>query len=80
DGTGNGPLNSACLHGDLEMVRLLLNHGARINHHGDKGDTPLHDAVANEHEDVVRILLASGANPMIKNKGGETSIDVCDSR
>ncbi|BFZ63817.1 hypothetical protein YB2330_004949 [Saitoella coloradoensis] len=80
DGTGNGPLNSACLQGDVEMVQLLLNHGARINHHGDKGDTPLHDAVANEHEDVVRILLSSGANPMIKNKGGETSIDVCDSR
>ena len=54
--------HEACNHGYVEMVSLLLDHGALVNIPGFENDTPLHDAVANGHMQVASLLVARGAN------------------
>ena len=35
----------------------LIDHGADVNVHGLDGDTPLHDAAANGHEEITIVLI-----------------------
>ena len=44
----------------------LLSHGADANAAGMGSDTPLHDAAVNGHVDVVRSLIAHGADPVLQ--------------
>ena len=46
------PLHEACNHGYNDIVVLLINSGAYVNASGMGGDTPLHDAVVNNHVEV----------------------------
>lgn len=64
----NFDLNGASFHGHWLLCQFLLEKGAGVNHPlPDTGETPLHAALckANSpaHSQVVRILLAHGANP-----------------
>ena len=52
------PLHEAANHGHEEVVKYLLKHGADINAPGMEGDTPLHDAVGNDHFSVSTIMLS----------------------
>src|SRR5689334_12178091 len=56
-------LHSAAQHGHLEVVRLLLEHGADPNAR-EAGDNtyPLHWAAANRNIDIVRTLLDAGGD------------------
>src|SRR5689334_21144980 len=56
-------LHSAAQHGHVNLVRLLLKHGADPNAR-EAGDNtyPLHWAAANRHIDVVRALLDAGGD------------------
>ena len=60
------PLRSAAKAGHIEIVRLLLAHGADPNK-PEHGLAPfggcVYDATQNGHFDVVKLLLESGANP-----------------
>ncbi|KAI8876209.1 ankyrin [Backusella circina FSU 941] len=59
------------------MVRLLLNHNANINAQGGNNmDTPLHDAVENNHCNVVELLLDHGADPFARNAQNAEPIDI----
>ena len=46
-------LHEACNHGNLEAAKLLVKRGAEVNVPGFEGDTPLHDAVVNNHVQVI---------------------------
>lgn len=46
------PLHEACIRGHHEVVKILLEAGADINAQGLDQDSPLHDAVSNDHEEV----------------------------
>lgn len=46
---------------DLEAVRFLLSHGAKIDGCGDS-HTALFAAVRNDHLEMIRLLLAAGAD------------------
>ena len=48
--------------GIVEVVKLLLSHGASVNETNDHGDSPLMFASENGHIDVVALLLSHGAN------------------
>lgn len=58
---GETPLNVAALHGQAEVVALLLQHGAEANRKASSGCYPLHLAARNAHLDVARMLLYHGA-------------------
>lgn len=62
DSCGRTVLDRAAMIGNAEMVRLLINHGARVD--GDSaGWTPLYLAVHDGHIVVVQLLLEAGADP-----------------
>lgn len=63
EGSYGGPLLMEAAHyGYVEMVRLLLNHGAKIEAMNDICRTALHEAAHYSHINVVQCLLDSGIN------------------
>ena len=54
-------MHEACNHGYTEIVMLLLDSGAYVNASGMGGDTPLHDAVVNNHLEVCLLQIMSNA-------------------
>jgi len=63
--------------GGPEVIRALLDAGARIDAADVRKMTPLMLAIATDHADprVIRILVARGADPNRKDKYGESCID-----
>jgi ankyrin repeat protein len=63
----NLELGGAAFHGHWQLCQFLLENGADVNCGGDTGETPLHAALckANRpvYDEVVKVLLAAGANP-----------------
>ncbi len=59
----------------LAMVRLLLEHAAYIDAEAPNGNTPLVMAAEFGEIDVARLLLHEGADPTIRNRGGQTALD-----
>lgn len=75
------PLYSAAAAGDIDGVRLLLQHKANVNQGRRQHDqqTPLYVASSKGHAHIVRMLLDAGADqqPIVQN--GKGGIDVvCD--
>ena len=64
-------LSVACDHGRTEIARLLLEAGEDPNRYNPIGGhshaTPLHQAAAGGHENVVRLLLDHGARLNMKD-------------
>ena len=76
------PLLLAALFHEHEIVRKLLEAGADPNLQNQRGDAPLHAALASYYDtensyDIssVAALLAAGADPNIRNDYNETPID-----
>jgi len=75
-GTGLIP---ACHYGHLETVKLLLTTKIDVNHVNNLGWTALLEAVilgngGPAHTEIVRLLLAHGANPKIADRDGVTAL------
>lgn len=67
---GKSPLLPAIANGDLEMARLLLDHGANVEKTDYDGYTPLFRAVDYGHEQIVDLLLSKGANLQVVDHAG----------
>ena len=82
----NFDLNGAAFHGYAELCSYLLENGADPNHpRPDTGEMPLHAALCKResaaHAEVVRILLAAGADPnRCTSPGVETGCFMRDTR
>ena len=75
---GITPLYQAACEGHVEVVRVLLAHGANVNVPGWEG--PLHIAACEGHVEVVRVLLAHGANVDARDRKGSTALQFAASK
>ena len=53
--------HEACSIGNMEIVRLLLAAGAKVNMAALSGETPLHDAVRLENGELIKVGACSGS-------------------
>ncbi|WP_269235183.1 ankyrin repeat domain-containing protein [Flavobacterium flavigenum] len=67
------PLNVAILKGDLQIVLKFIEYGADVNQISEDM-TPLMTAARYNKVEIVKILLAQGAKPGIKNEKGFTAL------
>ena len=72
DKDGNTLLILACMNGDLEIVKYLLENGANPNCYNLVKNTPLHYAIANHEYDIADLLFQYGAKDNIENIDGLT--------
>ena len=77
---GATALWTASTSGFLEIVRLLLDAGALINHSTSSKSSPLRGACFDGHIGVVRCLLERGADVDLANKKNETPLATACSR
>ena len=69
-------LQQSCNDGLIDVVHVLLNHGADINATGRKDRTALHLAATGGYADIVELLIKSFADLTIKNGEGMLAEDV----
>lgn len=64
--------------GSVEVVTLLLNHGADVNGWDAQHEaTPLLMAIFRSNREAVRILLEAGANPNVRSGEGDSPLRWC---
>ncbi|MDP1835123.1 MAG: ankyrin repeat domain-containing protein [Chlamydiales bacterium] len=68
------PLHFACRNGNPEVVRLLLDNGAKVAAKTDEDATPLHDACQSGVVETVKELIARGADITIKGRWAGTPL------
>ena len=71
----NAAIHYACMLGSRDLIRWLVENGAKVNRQGRDGNTPLHCAAQHGDLETVRYLLENGADPGIVNTSGETPAD-----
>ena len=71
------PLTASVALATPELVKTLLDAGASLQTTDVRGMTPLMLAVANDRQniDVIRMLIARGADVNAKSRAGETALD-----
>ena len=72
-GYAANPLNVAISKGDLETVKKFIEYGADVNLMSEDLTPLMIAALYNKHE-IIKVLLASGANPSTKNEKGYTAL------
>lgn len=72
---GSTALGWAALAGDVALARVCLEHKAKVEAKSKKGSAPLHLATWNgDHDEIVRLLLDAGADPLSTNAAGLTPL------
>jgi ankyrin repeat protein len=80
DKEGHSPLTLSVLKCEKEIVRILLNNNADVNHQVMKdGNTPLHYAVNLNKPDLIQMLLLRKPDLGIQNKNGQTPMEIATS-
>ena len=72
--SADSPLCIAAWNGHTDVVKLLLNYGARLNLEKGRSKTPVCYAAMQGHTDVVELLLNMGANPKTVHEKDETPL------
>ncbi len=72
---GETALHAAAFWGRLEIAKLLIKSGAKVNAIDSAGRTPLFEAIRTKNLKTARLLLENGAKTNIKDKEGKTPLD-----
>jgi serine/threonine-protein phosphatase 6 regulatory ankyrin repeat subunit B len=75
---GGTLLHAAAYNGWLDVVQLLVAHGANVHSRDFEGETPLHRAALGRHMDVVSFLVSHGADMYAASKRNKTPQDLLD--
>lgn len=67
------PLYHAVTTGNLDVVRYLLENGARTSA-GPRGPLPIHAATAGKYSDILELLLEYGADIAAQDDKGDTAL------
>ncbi len=77
DVNGNTPLDEAVLHNQVDSLRFLIAHGADVKYtHPADGRGPVHEACIKGFSDVLPLLIDSGADPVRRDRSGQTPLDL----
>lgn len=71
---GAPPLWCAAAAGHLQIVKLLVKHGAIVNSTTRTNSTPLRAACFDGHYDIVKYLVKNGADIEVANRHGHTCL------
>ncbi|MGO4454504.1 ankyrin repeat domain-containing protein [Arthrobacter sp. RAF14] len=77
---GGTALIPACEHGHVETIRILIAAGVPVNHVNRLGWTGMQEAIllntgGPRQQEAVRLLLAAGADPGIRDPQGRTALE-----
>lgn len=78
--SGVGPLCRAALRGNEQILKRLLEKGARVEQADELGNTPLHLAVMGDSASAAEILLQAGAPVLVANSDGLTPLEIAESK
>ncbi|XP_070182676.1 E3 ubiquitin-protein ligase MIB2-like isoform X2 [Littorina saxatilis] len=70
------PLILACNRGHRQVVRVLLDCGADVNHCIPPHRTTIGAALERSHEDIVELMLEQGADPFSLDNKGHTFLHI----
>lgn len=70
-------LSIAAGKGKIELVKTLLDAGAKINEIDIAQNTPLFWAASEGHLEIVKLLIENGADMLALNKWGVSILDAC---
>lgn len=76
DSAGYSPLHWACVDGDQEVIKLLLQKGAEVNAQSNEGYTPLHNAARRGNRLIVALLISNGASVNARSRNGTTPLKI----
>ncbi|XP_030849658.1 serine/threonine-protein phosphatase 6 regulatory ankyrin repeat subunit A-like [Strongylocentrotus purpuratus] len=73
---GKGALHDACVKGDLNAIKLLINAGADVDVKSTNNSTPLLLAAEYGHQSCVEELISYGADPTKRDNDGDSLVHV----
>ncbi|XP_074864109.1 BCL-6 corepressor-like protein 1 [Carettochelys insculpta] len=79
DNAGYTALHEACARGWIDILHVLLEHGANVNCSAQDGTRPVHDAVVNDNLETMWLLLSYGADPTLATYSGQTAMKLASS-
>ena len=75
-GSGESPLQQACLKGTIVSVDFLLSNNVEVNSLNAKKETALHWVVMRKRLPMVEALMKHGADPYFASPGMPTPMEV----
>jgi ankyrin repeat protein len=75
DNKKHSPLEVALLSSNFDIAEMLVKQGKKLNeiNPNKAGYNLIHLAAANNHLDIIKFLLAHGADPKLKTEDGKTA-------